>query len=219
MAISWENLIKEESRKDYYINLMEYIDKAYREKHIYPSKENIFLALTSVPIENVKVVILGQDPYHGEGEAHGLAFSVNKWVKVPPSLKNIYKEIKRDLNIDLDTTSGYLGSWSKEGVILLNSVLTVEKDTPGSHRKKGWEIFTDKVIENINSKDEPVVFMLWGNYAKEKEKLITNPKHLILKSAHPSPFSVRHGFDGCSHFSIANEFLKNNNMGEINWRI
>ncbi len=219
MTIDWEYLIKEESKKDYYINLMEYIDKEYCEKDIYPAKENIFAALERTKLSDVKVVILGQDPYHGEGEAHGLAFSVNEGIKVPPSLKNIYKELKRDLNINIDTTSGYLGKWAAEGVLLLNSVLTVEKDNPGSHRKKGWEIFTDKVIENINKKDEPVVFMLWGNYAKEKEKLITNPKHLILKSTHPSPFSFRNGFDGCSHFSTANKFLNENNRGEINWKI
>lgn len=219
MVKSWEDLIKEESKKDYYIKLMEYIDKEYSAKQIYPSRDSIFSALTHTKIGDVKVVILGQDPYHGEGEAHGLAFSVNRWVKVPPSLKNIYKEINRDLGIDIDITSGYLEKWSNEGVLLLNSVLTVEKDNPGSHRKKGWEIFTDKVIENINAKEEPVVFMLWGNYAKEKERLITNPKHLVLKSTHPSPFSVRNGFDGCSHFSKANEFLKENNRGEINWSI
>lgn len=219
MVKSWEELIKQESKQDYYIKLMEYIDKEYKSKEIYPTKENIFASMNSLKVENVKVVILGQDPYHGEGEAHGLAFSVNSWVKVPPSLKNIYKEIKRDLDIDIDKTCGYLEKWSTEGVLLLNSVLTVEKDNPGSHRKKGWEIFTDKVIENINEKDEPVVFMLWGNYAKEKEKLITNPKHLILKSTHPSPFSFRNGFDGCSHFSIANKFLKENGRGQIDWSL
>lgn len=219
MAISWEDLIKEESEKDYYKKLKEYIYKEYDEKQVYPARTNIFSALSHTKIEDVKVVILGQDPYHGEGEAHGLAFSVNKGIAVPPSLKNIYKEIKRDLGIEIDTTNGYLEKWATEGVLLLNSVLTVEKDSPGSHRKKGWEIFTDRVIENINSKEEPVVFMLWGNYAKEKEVLITNPIHLILKSTHPSPFSVRNGFDGCGHFSKANEFLKKNNRGEINWKI
>lgn len=219
MAISWEDLMHNESKKEYYIKLMDFVEKEYREKSIYPKYENIFLALNNVKIKDVKVVILGQDPYHGEGQAHGLAFSVNKWIKVPPSLKNIYKEMKNDLGIDLDITNGYLEKWTKEGVLLLNSVLTVEKDKPGSHAKKGWEIFTDKVIENINSKEEPVVFMLWGNYAKEKEKLITNPIHLILKTTHPSPFSCRNGFEGCKHFSLANEFLRENNREEIDWKI
>lgn len=219
MAISWEELITEESKKDYYIKLMEYIDKEYNDKQIYPSRDNIFSALIHTKVENIKVVILGQDPYHGEGEAHGLAFSVNKGVKVPPSLKNIYKEIKRDLSLGIDNTNGYLEKWATEGVLLLNSVLTVEKDTPGSHRKKGWEIFTDRVIDNINSMEEPVVFMLWGNYAKEKESHITNPKHLILKSTHPSPFSCRNGFEGCSHFSQANKFLKENGREEIDWSL
>ncbi len=219
MKISWQDLIKEEMSKDYGIKLTEYIDKEYMTKEIYPAKENIFAALNRTKFEDVRVVILGQDPYHGEGEAHGLAFSVNTGVKVPPSLKNMYKEIKRDLGIDIDKTSGYLGAWADRGVLLLNSVLTVEKDTPGSHRKKGWETFTDKVIETLNNSSEPIVFMLWGNYAKEKENLITNPKHLILKSTHPSPFSFRNGFDGCSHFSKANEFLEKAGRGKIDWKI
>ena len=219
MKISWQDLIKEEMSKDYGIKLTEYIDKEYMTKEIYPAKENIFAALNRAKFEDVKVVILGQDPYHGEGEAHGLAFSVNTGVKVPPSLKNMYKEIKRDLGIEIDKTSGYLGAWADRGVLLLNSVLTVEKDTPGSHRKKGWETFTDKVIETLNNSSEPIVFMLWGNYAKEKENLITNPKHLILKSTHPSPFSFRNGFDGCSHFSKANEFLEKAGRGKIDWKI
>ena len=166
----------------------------------------------------MKVVIVGQDPYHGVGEAHGLSFSVNVGIKVPPSLKNIYKELNRDLGLYIPN-NGFLLKWAKEGVLLLNSVLTVEKDKPGSHRGKGWEIFTDEIIKALNEKETPVVFLLWGNYAKEKKNLITNPKHLILESSHPSPFSVRNGFDGCSHFSKTNEFLKANGLEQIDWQI
>ena len=170
------------------------------------------------PLKNVKVVIVGQDPYHGEGEAHGLSFSVNPGIKVPPSLVNIYKELHRDLGTYIPN-NGYLLKWAKQGVLLLNSVLTVVKDTPGSHRGKGWEIFTDEVIKTVNDKTTPFVFLLWGNYAKEKKKLITNPIHLVLESSHPSPFSVRNGFDGCSHFSKANNFLSKNNIEPIDWQI
>ena len=217
--MNWEKIITEESEKEYYINLMEYIDEEYNNKTIFPLRENIFASLNNTKLENIKIVIIGQDPYHGENEAHGLAFSVNKGIKVPPSLKNIYKEINRDLGLEMDNSCGFLESWAKQGVLLLNSVLTVEKDKAGSHRNKGWEIFTDRIIIEINKKKEPVVFMLWGNYAKEKEKLITNKNHLILKSTHPSPFSFRNGFYGCSHFSIANKFLKENGKKEIDWKI
>ncbi len=214
----FEEFIKEESKKEYYIELKKFIDKEYEEQTIYPEKENIFFALENTPYEKVKVVIIGQDPYHGEGEAHGMAFSVNPGIKIPPSLKNIYKELNRDLGLEIPN-NGYLLKWAKQGVLMLNAVLTVQKDTPASHQKKGWEVFTDNIIKEINKKDEPVVFLLWGNFAKQKQELITNKKHLVLTSSHPSPLGVRHGFKECSHFSKTNEFLKLNNIEQIDWQI
>lgn len=214
----FKEIIEEESKKDYYIKLHDFVTKEYNEKTIFPPKENIFFALKNTPFEYVKVVIIGQDPYHGEGEAHGMAFSVNPGIKVPPSLQNIYKELHRDLGLKIPN-NGYLLKWARQGVLLLNSVLTVEKDKPASHQNKGWEIFTDNIIKKLNEKEEPIVFMLWGNFAKKKMDLITNPKHLVLTSSHPSPFSVRYGFDGCGHFSKANKFLVNNNMAPIDWQI
>ena len=210
--------MKKESKKDYYIKLHEFIDNEYNTKTIYPPRENIFFALKNTPYEYVKVVILGQDPYHGEGEAHGMCFSVNPGVKVPPSLQNIFKELHRDLGCKIPN-NGYLLKWARQGVLMLNSVLTVQKDKPASHQGKGWEIFTDRIIEEINNKKTPVVFLLWGNFAKQKASLITNEKHLVLTSSHPSPFSVRYGFDGCSHFSKTNKFLIQNNMTPIDWQI
>ena len=214
----FKNIIEEESKKDYYINLKKFVDEEYAKKTIYPERKNIYAALEKTPYENIKVVILGQDPYHGEGEAHGLSFSVCPGIKIPPSLKNIYKELNSELGCYIPN-NGYLDKWAKQGVLLLNAVLTVEKDTPASHKGKGWEIFTDKIIEEINKKDEPVVFMLWGNFAKSKESLLNNPKHLVLSSAHPSPFSARHGFFGNNHFKIANEFLEKNGIKPIDWQI
>ena len=214
----FKNIIDEESKKKYYIDLKSFVDKEYESKVIYPERKNIFFALEKTPYENVKVVILGQDPYHGEGEAHGLSFSVCPGVKIPPSLKNIYKELNTEYGCYIPN-NGYLVKWAEQGVLLLNSVLTVEKDTPASHKGKGWEQFTDKVIEEINKKDEPVVFMLWGNFAKSKADLLTNPKHLVLESAHPSPFSARNGFFGNNHFKLANEFLEKNGIKPIDWQI
>lgn len=214
----FKNIIEEESKKDYYINLKKFVNDEYAKKTIYPERKNIYAALEKTPYENIKVVILGQDPYHGEGEAHGLSFSVCPGIKIPPSLKNIYKELNSELGCYIPN-NGYLDKWAKQGVLLLNAVLTVEKDTPASHKGKGWEIFTDKIIEEINKKDEPVVFMLWGNFAKSKESLLNNPKHLVLSSAHPSPFSARHGFFGNNHFKIANEFLEKNGVKPIDWQI
>ena len=214
----FKNIIEEESKKDYYINLKKFVNDEYAKKTIYPERKNIYAALEKTPYENIKVVILGQDPYHGEGEAHGLSFSVCPGIKIPPSLKNIYKELNSELGCYIPN-NGYLDKWAKQGVLLLNAVLTVEKDTPASHKGKGWEIFTDKIIEVINKKDEPVVFMLWGNFAKSKESLLNNPKHLVLSSAHPSPFSARHGFFGNNHFKIANEFLEKNGVKPIDWQI
>ncbi len=214
----FKEILEEESQKEYMINLKQFIDNEYNTKTIFPERKNIMNSMSYTPYEKVKVVIVGQDPYHGIGEAHGLCFSVQPGIKVPPSLVNIYKELKRDLGCYIPN-NGYLVKWAKEGVLLLNSVLTVVKDTPGSHRGKGWEIFTDTIIKSINEKEEPVVFLLWGSYAKEKAAYITNPKHLVLKTSHPSPFSVRNGFDGCSHFSKANEFLKSHGIGPVDWQI
>lgn len=214
----FKEIIEEESQKEYYKKLHEFVDNEYKTKTIYPPRENIFFALKNTPYEYVKVVIIGQDPYHGEGEAHGMCFSVNPGIPVPPSLQNIYKEIHRDLGCKIPN-NGYLLKWARQGVLLLNSVLTVEKDKPASHQGKGWEIFTDRIIEGINKKNTPVVFLLWGKFAKQKQALITNPKHLILTSSHPSPFSVRYGFEGCSHFSKTNDFLALNDMARIDWQI
>ena len=214
----FKDIIEKESKKDYYKKLHEFVYKAYEEHTIFPDKKNIFAALKYTPYENVKVVILGQDPYHGLGEAHGMAFSVCPGIKIPPSLQNIYKELHEELECYIPN-NGYLMKWARQGVLLLNSVLTVQKDLPASHRGIGWEAFTDKIIEEVNKKDEPVVFMLWGNFAKSKASLITNPKHLVLSAAHPSPFSARYGFFGCNHFKKANEFLKENGREPIDWQI
>ena len=214
----FKDIIEEESQKDYYKSLHDFVYKAYEERTIFPDKKNIFAALKYTPYENVKVVILGQDPYHGLGEAHGLSFSVCPGIKTPPSLQNIYKELNQELGCYIPN-NGYLMKWAKQGVLLLNSVLTVQQDTPASHRGKGWETFTDRIIEEVNKKQEPVVFLLWGNFAKSKRNLITNPNHLVLEAPHPSPFSARSGFFGCNHFIKANEFLKENNVEPIDWQI
>ena len=214
----FKDIIAEESQKDYYKKLHEFVYSEYRTKTIYPPKDKIFFALKNTPYEQVKVVIIGQDPYHGEGEAHGMCFSVNPGILIPPSLQNIYKELHRDLGCKIPN-NGYLLKWAKQGVLMLNSVLTVVKDRPASHKGHGWEIFTDKIIEEINKKDTPVVFLLWGNFAKQKQSLITNPIHLILTSSHPSPFSVNYGFNGCGHFSKTNNFLEKNGMTPIDWQI
>ncbi len=216
--INFNDLLEEEKQKDYYIELINFIDKEYESKIIFPPREKIFEAFRLTPFEKTKVVIIGQDPYHGEGEAHGLAFSVNRGIKIPPSLKNIYKEINTEYGYEIPNT-GYLIKWAKQGVLMLNTVLTVEKDKPASHKAKGWEIFTDRVIEELNNSEQPLVFMLWGNYAKSKAQLINNPKHLILESAHPSPFSARNGFFGNNHFKLANDFLEKNGIEQIDWKI
>ena len=195
---------------------MDVVNHEYATKTIFPPRDHIFEALKLTPYHNVKVVIMGQDPYHGVGEAHGLSFSVQKGVKVPPSLQNIYKELYDDLGIP-PRNDGDLTGWAKEGVLLLNAVLTVVKDNPASHRKLGWELFTDYIIKLVNQKDTPVVFILWGNFAKEKAKLITNPIHHIITSPHPSPFSARYGFFGSRPFSKTNEFLKKGGLKEIEW--
>lgn len=190
----------------------------YDTKTIYPPKKDIFRALKLTPYNNVKVVIVGQDPYHGENEANGLSFSVHPGIKVPPSLQNIYKELRDDLGYEMPL-NGDLTKWANEGVLMLNAVLTVEKDKPASHRNLGWQLFTDYVIRLINLKEEPVVFILWGNFAKEKSALITNSKHLVITSPHPSPFSANRGFFGSKPFSKTNSFLINNNIDPINWQL
>jgi len=214
----FKDIIERESNEEYYKSLHEFVDNEYKVKTIFPERKNIFSALKNTPYENVKIVILGQDPYHGTGEAHGMAFSVCPGVKTPPSLQNIYKELNQELDCYIPN-NGYLMKWSKQGVLLLNSVLTVQKDTPASHKGRGWEQFTDKIIEEINKKEEPVVFMLWGSFAKSKACLVTNPKHLILTAAHPSPFSARNGFFGCNHFTKANDFLNSKGIESIDWQI
>ena len=214
----WDEILKEEFQKPYFKELMNFVDKEYKNKTVYPYYPNIFNALKYTDYDNVKVVILGQDPYHGMGEAHGLSFSVLEGVNKPPSLKNIFKELKDDLGID-EPKNGNLSSWTKEGVMLLNSVLTVEKDKPASHQNHGWETFTDAVIRKINEKKKPVVFILWGSFAKSKKAIITNKIHCIIESAHPSPFSANKGFFGTKHFSRANDFLIKNGEKPINWKI
>ncbi|MGP1568144.1 uracil-DNA glycosylase [Peptoanaerobacter stomatis] len=214
---SWDDILKDEFEKQYYKDIREFLKKEYATKTVFPSMYDIFNALKYTPYEDVKVVILGQDPYHGVGQAHGLSFSVKKGITTPPSLKNIYKEIENDLNIEMDKTNGELTSWANQGVLMLNASLTVLKGQPNSHSKIGWEKLTDSIIEKLNYKDTPVVYLLWGRNAQMKENLITNKNHLILKCAHPSPYSANNGFFGCKHFSKTNEFLKNNGLVEINW--
>ena len=214
----WDIVLDSEYHKEYFANIVKFVNKVYKEKTIFPPKARILSALDITDYNDVKVVILGQDPYHGIGEANGLAFSVNDGVKIPPSLKNIYKELHDDLGVEIPNT-GNLESWAKEGVLLLNSVLTVEKDKPTSHKNIGWETFTDSIIKKLNERDKPVVFILWGNFAKSKKELITNPKHLVLTSSHPSPFSVNYGFFGSKPFSKTNEFLRRNGIKEIDWTI
>ena len=194
------------------------IKDEYKTKTVYPEFDNIFNALKLTPYKDVKDVIIGQDPYHGKGEAHGLSFSVQDGVKIPPSLVNIFKELKSDLNIDAPK-SGNLTKWAKSGVLLLNNALTVIEDMPNSHQNIGWNLFTDYVIKVINLKKSPVVYILWGKNAQSKESLITNHNHLIIKSAHPSPFSANYGFFGSHPFSKANQFLESNNIKPVDWRL
>lgn len=214
----WDNKLSIIWNSDGFKKFMGIIDNEYNNKIIYPPKNYIFNALKLTPYSNTKVVIVGQDPYHGEGEAHGLSFSVQEGIKIPPSLQNIYKELNSDLGIPIAKT-GDLTKWGKEGVLMLNAVLTVEKDKPASHRKLGWELLTDYIIKVLNQKEEPVVFILWGNFAKEKAKYITNSNHLIITSPHPSPFSANSGFFGSKPFSKTNNFLKSKNLKEIDWNI
>lgn len=214
----WDELLKEEYKKDYFINLQEFIIEEYKHKTIYPKMSEIFKAFVKTSYDNIKVVIIGQDPYHGENEAEGLSFSVKIGIQKPPSLLNIFTELKNDLNYSIPN-HGSLVSWAEQGVLLLNSTLTVVKDTPKSHSNKGWETFTDEVIKLIDKKTTPVVFILWGSDARSKKYLITNPKHMIIESAHPSPLSAYRGFFGSKPFSKTNDFLIKNNIKPIDWKI
>lgn len=214
----WNELLKDEFSKDYYLSLREFLKNEYTTKIIYPDKYDIFNALHYTSYKDVKVVILGQDPYHGPNQAHGLSFSVSPGVKIPPSLLNIYKELNSDLGCYIPN-NGYLKKWADQGVLLLNTSLTVRAGEANSHKNKGWEIFTDKIISLINEKTDPVVFLLWGNTAINKKKLITNKQHLILSSTHPSPLSASRGFFGSKPFSKINKFLISVNKAPIDWQI
>jgi uracil-DNA glycosylase len=214
----WDDLLKDEFQKEYYQQLRQFLIKEYRTKKIYPDKYKLFEALKLTSYADTKVVILGQDPYHGERQAHGLAFSVQEGIAIPPSLLNIYKELQNDLGCYIPN-NGYLVSWAKQGVLLLNTSLTVIANAPNSHREKGWEVFTDRVIQLLNHKGAPLVFLLWGKNSKNKAKFITNRKHLVLTAPHPSPLSAHGGFFGCKHFSKANSFLSSSNQHEIDWQI
>lgn len=212
---NWDIILKDEYEKEYFKNLLNYINEEYNNKTVYPLKENIFKALEYTDYNDIKVVILGQDPYHGEGEAQGLSFSIPNDIRITPSLRNIFKELKNDLNIERTNTD--LTDWAKQGILLLNAILTVCKDTPLSHKDKGWEIFTDEIIKKINEREEPVVFILWGNYARSKKKLITNKNHYIIESAHPSPLSASRGFFDSKPFSKTNNILNSINKESIRW--
>ena len=214
----WDRVLAGEFEKEYYLKLREFLINEYKTQEVYPPMGDIFNALKYSAYDETKVVILGQDPYHQPGQAHGLCFSVNKGVKIPPSLVNIYKEMKEDLNID-QPAHGYLADWARQGVLLLNATLTVRRSEPNSHKGKGWEIFTDRVIELLNRREKPMVFILWGANAKAKEALITNPDHLILTGAHPSPLSAFNGFFGGAYFSRANRFLEATGQEPVDWQL
>ena len=215
--MNWEHIFKTESSKPYYIHLDEYIKSERLKGNVFPKANDVFNAFDLTPFEKLKVVIIGQDPYHKINQAHGLSFSVNNGIKTPPSLVNIYKELKSDLNIP-SANHGNLTQWAKQGVLLLNATLTVREGQPGSHQKQGWEIFTDEIIRYISDNTENTVFLLWGNYAKSKKELIKASKHLILEAAHPSPLA-RGAFFGCKHFSICNEFLISKGKKVIDWNL
>ena len=214
----WDKILKSELHEEYFYNLLKFVQSEYKRVTVFPPKNEVFKAFRYTPYKDLKVVILGQDPYHGEGEAEGLSFSVKKGIKKPPSLNNIFKELHDDLGYPIPI-DGSLIPWAKQGVLLLNAVLTVIKDKAASHKDIGWEKFTDFVIKKINEKSDPVVFILWGNFARSKKKLITNKKHLIIESAHPSPLSAYNGFFGSHPFSRTNDFLEKNNIKPINWQI
>ena len=213
---SWDEILKDEFQKDYYLKLREFLKQEYSTRTVYPDMYNIFNALKKAAYEDVKVVILGQDPYHEPGQAQGLCFSVPDGFPLPPSLKNIYQELADDLRVV--RRSGCLEDWAEQGVLLLNAVLTVRRGQAGSHAGKGWEIFTDRVIELLNERQDPVIFLLWGGYARKKKALITNPRHYVLEAAHPSPLSAYNGWFGCRHFSRANDILRQLGKEPIDWK-
>ena len=214
----WDGLLKDEFKKDYYLNFREFLKTEYYSRRIYPPMEDIFNALVYTPYSEIKAVILGQDPYHGRGQAHGLCFSVKEGVQKPPSLKNIFKDLNNEIGME-EPPTGELVGWAKQGVLLLNTTLTVREASPQSHKGRGWEVLTDKIISLINERREPVVFMLWGGNARAKKALITNSRHLVLECAHPSPLSAYNGFFGCGHFLRTNEFLRSRSMTEIDWKM
>ena len=214
----WDNILQEEYKKDYFKKIVAFINREYKDKTIFPPKSRILRALNLTDYKDVKVVILGQDPYHGVGEANGLCFAVSDGIKLPPSLKNIYKELESDLGIK-PANVGNLECWAREGVLLLNAVLTVEKDKAASHKNIGWENFTDAIIKKLNEKEEPVVFILWGNFARGKKQFITNSNHYVIESSHPSPFSVNYGFFGSKPFSRTNDYLKSKGLKQIDWHV
>ncbi len=215
---NWTPWLHQEWEQPYFKKLAEFVHEEYEHQTVYPPKHQVFAAFNNCDINNIKVVILGQDPYHQRGQAHGMCFSVNPGVPVPPSLQNIFKELHDDLNCTIPD-NGYLMPWAEQGVFLLNTVMTVRDSHPRSHAGKGWETFTDHAIEKINEKDTPVVFLLWGRDARSKAGMIDTSKHLVLEAAHPSPLSAYHGFFGCRHFSKANQFLKDHNIEAVNWQI
>ncbi len=214
----WDELLAGEFKKDYYLQLRRFLISEYNSRTIYPPMNDIFNALKTTSYSDVKAVILGQDPYHGAGQAHGMCFSVKKGTPPPPSLQNIFKEIQNELGLPIPP-HGELTAWAQSGVLLLNTALTVREGQANSHRGHGWEILTDRIIELLNGRETPIVFLLWGGNARAKAKLITNPRHLVLQCAHPSPLSAYNGFFGCGHFVKANEFLKSNGIEPIDWRI
>lgn len=214
----WDELLRGEFSKPYYLNLREFLKNEYRTRKIYPNMYDIFNALKFTSYDSVKAVIIGQDPYHGPGQAHGFCFSVRDGIQPPPSLINIYREMESDLGLK-PPSGGNLTRWAENGVLLLNNVLTVRAGQANSHRGKGWELFTDKVIELLDGREKPIVFILWGNNAKEKAQKIKNSRHCILTAAHPSPLSAYNGFFGCKHFSKANEFLVSNGIEPIDWSL
>ena len=213
---TWNEILAEEMQKDYYQELQAFVQKRRAEVRVFPEEKNVFNALELTPFESVKVVILGQDPYHGFGQAHGLSFSVQKGIPLPPSLKNIYKELQEDIGGELPT-EGDLSHWAKQGVLLLNTVLTVEEGNANSHKGMGWERLTNRLIESLNELNHPVIFILWGKPAQDKEKLITNPNHVILKAPHPSPLSAYRGFFGSKPFSRVNDILIQQGQTPIRW--
>ena len=215
---SWLNALQNEFNKNYFKNLKQFLLEEKKQFAVYPEGKKIFSALNHTPVDRVKVVILGQDPYHGPGQANGFCFSVNPGVALPPSLKNIFKELENDLGIT-PTSSGDLTPWADQGVLLLNATLTVRHATAGSHQKKGWEEFTDAIIDLLNAQNHRIIFLLWGRYAQMKAERISTEKHILLKAAHPSPFSAYNGFFGCKHFSKTNQLLAELKQQEINWKL